>query len=69
MKVSFELGERDLRYFRDRLRQVRKSKSARKTRKSARKDRGDQRPAAPEEPKNTFEGLTETPLGGALGPR
>jgi uncharacterized membrane protein YkvA (DUF1232 family) len=29
MKVSFELGERDLRYFRDRLQQVRKSKSAR----------------------------------------
>jgi len=29
VKVSFELGERDLRYFRDRLNQVRKSKSAR----------------------------------------
>jgi len=29
VKVSFELGDRDLRYFRDRLKQVRKSKSAR----------------------------------------
>ena len=29
MRVSFELGERDLRYFRDRLNNVRKSKSAR----------------------------------------
>jgi uncharacterized membrane protein YkvA (DUF1232 family) len=29
MRVSFELGEKDLRYFRDRLQQVRKSKSAR----------------------------------------
>jgi uncharacterized membrane protein YkvA (DUF1232 family) len=29
MRVSFELGERDLRYFRDRLQKVRKSKSAR----------------------------------------
>jgi uncharacterized membrane protein YkvA (DUF1232 family) len=29
MKVSFELGERDLRYFRERLEKVRKSKSAR----------------------------------------
>jgi uncharacterized membrane protein YkvA (DUF1232 family) len=29
MRVSFELGERDLRYFRQRLQKVRKSKSAR----------------------------------------
>ena len=29
MRVSFELGDRDLRYFRDRLNEVRKSKSAR----------------------------------------